>query len=317
MDDFTTSSLHESRNEWCARLLTILTPLIIQGFNSIFDEACKLCASNDEHEKYLMTFQNFISRIPKWSETIIDNEHQRIMDKSNCDYLGDLLSCVHIIQLKILTCVRAGKKQKNINMDIPPLPQFLHKIYINVARKLYTNIYLYEVNVLPLQKQKHNRELEMIVQEGILNTIRENIPIEDLLKAYLDESIEEDVTEEIIEKPYDVIENEIKPELENNKNVEETIKLETNNIDNSILPPAAPPSSPVQSIIEKIDESSNIDAPPLMADTKQSISFDVSDNESEENDAIKISDENAELDLDVLNIDTDNNENIVLDFEEI
>ena len=317
MDDFTTSSLHESRNEWCARLLTILTPLIIQGFNSIFDEACKLCASNDEHEKYLMTFQNFISRIPKWSETIIDNEHQRIIDKSNCDYLGDLLSCVHIIQLKILTCVRAGKKQKNINMDIPPLPQFLHKIYINVARKLYTNIYLYEVNVLPLQKQKHNRELEMIVQEGILNTIRENIPIEDLLKAYLDESIEEDVTEEIIEKPYDVIENEIKSELENNKNVEETIKLETNNIDNSILPTAAPPSSPVQSIIEKIDESSNIDAPPLMADTKQSISFDVSDNESEENDAIKISDENAELDLDVLNIDTDNNENIVLDFEEI
>ena len=317
MDDFTTSSLHESRNEWCARLLTILTPLIIQGFNSIFDEACKLCANNDEHEKYLMTFQNFISRIPKWSETIIDNEHQRIIDKSNCDYLGDLLSCVHIIQLKILTCVRAGKKQKNINMDIPPLPQFLHKIYINVARKLYTNIYLYEVNVLPLQKQKHNRELEMIVQEGILNTIRENIPIEDLLKAYLDESIEEDVTEEIIEKPYDVIENEIKSELENNKNVEETIKLETNNIDNSILPTAAPPSSPVQSIIEKIDESSNIDAPPLMADTKQSISFDVSDNESEENDAIKISDENAELDLDVLNIDTDNNENIVLDFEEI
>lgn len=317
MDDFTTSSLHESRNEWCARLLTILTPLIIQGFNSIFDEACKLCANNDEHEKYLMTFQNFISRIPKWSETIIDNEHQRIMDKSNCSYLGDLLSCVHIIQLKILTCVRAGKKQKNINMDIPPLPQFLHKIYINVARKLYTNIYLYEVNVLPLQKQKHNRELEMIVQEGILNTIRENIPIEDLLKAYLDESIEEDVTEEIIEKPYDVIENEIKPELENNKNIEETIKLDTNNIDNSILPTPAPPSSPVQSIIEKIDEPTNIDAPPLMADTKQSISFDVSENESEENDTIKISDENAELDLDVLNIDTDNNENIVLDFEEI
>ena len=74
----------------------------------------------------------------------------------------------------------------------------------------------------------------MIVQEGILNTIRENIPIEDLLKAYLDESIEEDVTEEIIEKPYDVIENEIKPELENNKNIEENIKLDTNNIDNHL-----------------------------------------------------------------------------------
>ena len=27
MDDFTLSNLHESRNEWSARLITILTPL--------------------------------------------------------------------------------------------------------------------------------------------------------------------------------------------------------------------------------------------------------------------------------------------------
>lgn len=313
MDDFTTSSLHESRNEWCARLLTILTPLVIQGFNSIFDEACKLCASNDEHEKYLMTFQNFISRIPKWNETIIDNEHQRILDKSNCNYLGDLLSCVHIIQLKLLTCVRAGKKQKNINIDVPPLPHFLHKIYINVARKLYTNIYLYEVNVLPLQKQKHNRELEIIVQEGILNTIRENMPIEDLLKAYLDESIEEDVTEEIVEKPYDVVENEIKPELDKiESDTKPEISLESN-------VPQTPATSPeTESFIQKLDETTSAVDNPVKVDTKPSISFDVSDVDSEDNEVIKISDENAELDLDVLNIDTDNDkDNIVLDFEEI
>jgi hypothetical protein len=313
MDDFTTSSLHESRNEWCARLLTILTPLVIQGFNSIFDEACKLCASNDEHEKYLMTFQNFISRIPKWNETIIDNEHQRILDKSNCNYLGDLLSCVHIIQLKLLTCVRAGKKQKNINIDVPPLPHFLHKIYINVARKLYTNIYLYEVNVLPLQKQKHNRELEIIVQEGILNTIRENMPIEDLLKAYLDESIEEDVTEEIVEKPYDVVENEIKPELDKiESDTKPEMSLESN-------VPQTPSTSPeTESFIQKLDATTSALDNPVKVDTKPSISFDVSDVESEDNEVIKISDENAELDLDVLNIDTDNDkDNIVLDFEEI
>lgn len=317
MDDFTTSSLHESRNEWCARLLTILTPLIIQGFNSIFDEACKLCASNDEHEKYLMTFQNFISRIPKWNESIIDNEHQRILDKSNCNYLGDLLSCVHIIQLKLLTCVRAGKKQKQINIDIPPLPQFLHKIYINVARKLYTNIYLYEANVLPLQKQKHNRELEILVQEGILNTIRENIPIEHLLKAYLDESIEEDITEEIVEKPYDVIDNDIKSEIETkmeetNENKEQEISLDTSLVNNEHILTNTP--TDISSIIEKVD--SNIEASQSNIDTTPSISFDISDNESD-GESIKISDENAELDIDVLNIDNNKEENIVLDFEEI
>lgn len=52
MDDFNVSSLHESKNEWGARLLTILTPLIIEGFKSIFDESYKLCIDNNETEKY-------------------------------------------------------------------------------------------------------------------------------------------------------------------------------------------------------------------------------------------------------------------------
>ena len=41
MDDFNVGSLHESKNEWGARLLTIMTPLIIEGFKSIFEEAHK------------------------------------------------------------------------------------------------------------------------------------------------------------------------------------------------------------------------------------------------------------------------------------
>ena len=51
MDDFNVSSLHESKNEWGARLLTILTPLIIEGFKSIFEESYKLCKENGETEK--------------------------------------------------------------------------------------------------------------------------------------------------------------------------------------------------------------------------------------------------------------------------
>ena len=61
-----------------------------------------------------MTFQNFLSRIPKWNQTLIDEEHNRIKELSKCDYLDDLVTCVHVIQLKALTCVRVGQKQKKI-----------------------------------------------------------------------------------------------------------------------------------------------------------------------------------------------------------
>lgn len=200
MDDFNVSSLHESKNEWGARLLTILTPLIIEGFKSIFDESVKLCRENGEMDKYLMTFQNLITRIPKWNSTIIEQERKRIIDKSCCSYLEELVTCVHIIQLKLLTAMRVGQKQKKIDINIPKLDDFIHKAYINVARKVYKNVYLFELNSPPLQVQKHNRELEIIVQECILNAVRESIPIEHILKAYMDETVEEVVTEEIKEE---------------------------------------------------------------------------------------------------------------------
>lgn len=202
MDDYSIASLQESRNEWCARLINIFTPLTIEGFKSIFDESWKLCQENNETEKYLMTFQNFLARIPKWNPAILEEETKRITEKSNCGYLTDLISCVHIIQLKSLTCMRTGNKQKKIDINVPSLTDFVHKVYINSARKIYTNIYLFEKNISPLQIQKHNRELELIIREQILDTIRDNIPVENILKVYLDESIEEDVqveeSEEII-----------------------------------------------------------------------------------------------------------------------
>jgi hypothetical protein len=200
MDDFNVSSLHESKNEWGARLLTILTPLVIEGFKSIFDESVKLCKENGEMDKYLMTFQNLITRIPKWNSNIIEQERKRIIDKSCCSYLEELVTCVHIIQLKLLTAMRVGQKQKKIDINIPKLDDFIHKAYINVARKVYKNVYLFELNSPPLQVQKHNRELEIIVQECVLNAVRESIPIEHILKAYMDETVEEVVTEEIKEE---------------------------------------------------------------------------------------------------------------------
>ena len=200
MDDFNISSLHESKNEWSARLVTIFTPLIIEGYKSIFSEALQLCKQNNEMDKYLMTFQNFISRVPKWNSAIIEQERKRIQDKSCCGYLEDLITCVHIIQLKILTSMRTGNKQKKINITIPKLDEFIHKIYINVARKVYKNVYLFEINIPPLQIQKYQRELELIVQECILTSIRESIPVETILRAYMDETVEEEVVEEIKEQ---------------------------------------------------------------------------------------------------------------------
>ena len=200
MDDFNTSVLSEAKNEYSSRLVSILTIPIMQGFKSIFKEAKELCTKNEEDSKYLMTFQNFLTRVPRWNQEIINVETNRIVETSKCPYLSDLLTCVHITQLKILTSIRVSNKQKKIDIDIPKLHNYIHKVYITAARKIYQNVYLFEENILPLDKQKNMRECETIIKESIFNVIRESMPIEKILRAYIDETVDEEVIEETIEK---------------------------------------------------------------------------------------------------------------------
>lgn len=199
MDDFVLSNLYESKNEWCARLVTVLTPLVVDGIQSIFNESWKMCLDNNEMGKYLMTFQNLLTRVPKWNSNILEEERKRIIERSGCNYLEDLISCVHIVQLKVLTCIRVGNKQKKIDISIPKLDHFIHKVYVNVARKVYTNVYLFEKNIGDLQVQKNRRELEVMIQECILTSIRESIPTEAIIRAYMDETVEEE--EEVFVEP--------------------------------------------------------------------------------------------------------------------
>lgn len=249
MDDFNVTSLHESKNEWGARLLTILTPLVIEGFNSIYDEALTLCKNNNELDKHLMTFQNFISRIPKWNASIIEEEQKRIIEKSSCSYLEDLITCVHVIQLKLLTAVRVGSKQKKIDIVIPKIEDFIHKVYIISARKIYKNVYLFEKNIPPLQVQKNNREIELLVQEAILNAVRESIPVDVLLRTYLDESIEEDVQIDIHEEVLDDPTEEL---VQNNDQINSSPASIPEPI--TSMPPA-PPVEEIKTLGQSLTES--------------------------------------------------------------
>ena len=300
MDDFNVSSLHESKNEWGARLLTILTPLIIEGFKSIFDESYKLCKENGETEKYLMTFQNFITRIPKWNVSIIEEERKRIVERSNCSYLEELVTCIHIVQLKILTAMRVGQKQKKIDINIPKLEDFIHKAYINVARKVYKNVYLFELNISPLQIQKHNRELEIIVQECILNAVRDSIPVESILRAYMDETVEEDIVEEIKEQ---VIENpnpEVKTESEAIfEGKEENVSLKFNDVDKVLNKNGDEELINAPKTIERLEEIS----------TLRNLARKMEEEEEEE----KLNISNEEVSLDGLDVHVINPPEVKLD----
>lgn len=188
MDDNNVPTLQTSQQEWAIRLTRVVHPLIYEGVQAMFQEAVGICKQSEEEDKYLMTFQNILARIPKWNEEIIKKETSRIIEKSGCSYLEDLLTCVHIAQLKILSSIRTGKSQKKVEIDIPKLNGFIHKVYIHISRELYASVYLFEKGIPPLVFQQNRSKVNEIIKESILNAIRDSIPVEQLLRAYLDET---------------------------------------------------------------------------------------------------------------------------------
>ncbi len=326
MDDFVLSNLNESRNEWCSRLVSILSPRIIEGIRSIFNESWKISVENNEVDKYLMTFQNFICRVPKWNATIIDNERARIIEKSGCNYLEDLITCVHVIQLKVLTCVRVGTRQKKIDISIPKLNDFLHKVYINVASKIYKNAYLFDKNASPLVQQKYNREFEIIIEECILKTIRDSIPTEAIVRAYLDESVEqeEEIIEEIVvtDKKEEVKEDEVKevvpeqrppsfdsvPVISNISDKPVINRLSFNDFDRAITNDGAEENINAPKTIERLEEIS----------MSRNLQRKMEEADDDDEDRLKISDDvNIDLGFTDLNPFDGNDDVIKLDFEEM
>ena len=68
--------LVEIKKEFTIHLVNLLTPLIYEGIQSIYDRALK-----DFESTVLKYFQNFLSEVKNWSQLMIDEEYSRIKDK--------------------------------------------------------------------------------------------------------------------------------------------------------------------------------------------------------------------------------------------
>ena len=199
MDDFIPQTLNESLNEWCARLVNVLTPRVIENLWILLEEARKTSADAKQLDKYLLSFQQLLQFVPKWSSTQVEEIRKQIIKKSGCNHLEELVTCAHIIMTKALVCARPGNRQKQLNVNIPKIDIFLHKVFIKSAGHSYRNAYLFEKEVVKLQYQKNMHDLEILIQRSILDTVRENIPEEEIIRAFLDENYEYE--EEVIIEP--------------------------------------------------------------------------------------------------------------------
>jgi hypothetical protein len=182
----------EAKNEYTKRLTTSLVPLVFEGVNSLYDDACKFKdeTRDPRYDDYseLQIFQDYLKKIPKWNNDLIDQECDRILQRSKCKYLDELLWAVIFSNIKVLSVIRSKNPRNDIEHEYIALKNFIHKCYKECSRELYSSdvvILFDKESVSVLERSKNVRDIKKIIEKGILESISESLPYKQIIRTYI------------------------------------------------------------------------------------------------------------------------------------
>lgn len=301
----------DAKTEYTRQLTQFCLPAFLGFFLHLLDETKE---SEKDSKKLLLSFQNALKQIPEWNYEKVQTKTGVLIKDIKCDYFEDLLSAVFVAHTKVLSAIRLTSKQKRLQITIPKTDHFLHHTMIECARILWSNVFLFSPSGPAIERQKSMRQVEQLIQDGILQSIRSMLPVKNILKEYLKDDDETDVEtdaedddddEEVkVKKQKEKKEEEKVEEVKEEEKVEEEMKKEK----------PKKKESPVLTLptLETTKESSiqNLEPPVISVDTEPSVKFaevntiidiesnrndsDSEDEEENEEESIQILDDKGE-----------------------
>ena len=192
MDGADISVYGEAKGEYTRQLCVFLVPCLESYFLSLLEEAKGL---SPNPSKVLWHFQTLLQSIPDWNQDKVTKETELIQKDCKCDYLEELLTAVFIAHTKVLSAIRLTTKQKKLQITIPKIEHFLHRVLSDSARALWVNAYLF-ADTNSIEKQKNLRQVATLLQDSVLQGIRGLLPVKSILREYLQEDNDDSDEEE-------------------------------------------------------------------------------------------------------------------------
>uniref|UniRef100_A0A6C0B3Y0 Uncharacterized protein n=1 Tax=viral metagenome TaxID=1070528 RepID=A0A6C0B3Y0_9ZZZZ len=223
MDKHLKSRLTDAKQEYTQVLIDFLMDPIYAGLRTIYNTARD--TSKSKNLNTLKTFQMLLSKTPKWSDDKLNKEIIRIKETVNCDYLEDLITAVFVTHVKILISIKSKNKTDTLDLNVPKITYFIHKIYIQCARNFWRQPWLFHTGYNSLDLQRNLIKSEKLIKESILETIRKLLPLKEVLQQYLGNNFidndfsdyaHEDITSTISENTKTNIKKLLKHEFDNN-----------------------------------------------------------------------------------------------------
>jgi hypothetical protein len=168
--------LVEAKKEYLNQLCMLMCPAIIEAFADMYEEAEKLSKGRN----VLLQYQTLLRMVQEWSDSIIKGHADN--HTNACSWFNDLLAAVFVSFVKILSSVRLKTENKKISIKLPTTEYFVHKCYINVAKDIYKDPYIYHNE---MSKYERDDQLSIRITGAIEATIKELIPVQQILKTYM------------------------------------------------------------------------------------------------------------------------------------
>ena len=222
MDKQLKSRLTNAKQEYTQGLIDFLIEPLYTGLQTIYNTARS--TSKSKNLNTLKTFQTLLAKTPTWSDEKLNKEVNRIKETTNCDYLEDLITAVFITHTKILISIKSKNKTDTLDLNVPKITYFIHKIYIQCARNFWRQPWLFHTGYNSLDLQRNLIKAENLINKSILETIRKLLPLKEVLQRYLgnnfiandfDDFADEDITSTISENTKTNIKKLLKHELDN------------------------------------------------------------------------------------------------------
>jgi hypothetical protein len=180
----------EARNEYLKQLSTWIVAPIVEFFRNEYSAI----VGREGHKRAMAVFQEFCATVPKWNQDIIESNVNALLENCRCDYIEELMTAVFIAHTKMLTAIRVNSKQKKLQITLPKLDHFLHRIFIECARSFWKAPFLFSEELLPIERQKNILQLESMATEALSGAVRSLLPVKTILRDYMndDESSSEE-----------------------------------------------------------------------------------------------------------------------------
>jgi hypothetical protein len=173
----------DARAEYTKQLCVFLVPAYFQFFIDLLEKSKQTTVN--EPKKSLWQFQNYLNEIHDWNMQKVNNEIHTINTNCGCDYLEDLLTAVFIAHTKVLTAIRLSSNKKKIEINVPKVEHFLFKVLCETSKLLWSSTYLFRDGIPGIEKQQNYRNIEAILNEGILQAVRSLVPVKSILKDFV------------------------------------------------------------------------------------------------------------------------------------